>query len=472
MSRVLSSELPQKVGHLVKLSGWVQARRDHGKIIFIDLRDREGITQIVFTPDNPKVHRLADSLRPEYVIGVEGVINKRPKGMENPRLVTGKIEVLAKNLIIFNKSLTPPFEISREKKVEETLRLKYRYLDLRRPRLKNNLKLRYQFIKEIRNFLDKEGFIEIETPLLTKSTPEGARDFLVPSRLQKGKFYALPQAPQQYKQLLMIAGIEKYFQIAPCLRDEDPRADRSYGEFYQIDLEASFVTREEILELVERMLKQAIKKVFPEKKFTFDPWPRLTYEETIKKYKTDKPDLRKKKNDLSELAFTWIIDFPLLVKQTKKDFFFGAGEKWAPAHNPFTLPKEKDIPLLDKDPGKVKSYQYDLVLNGVEVGGGALRIHDADLQEKIFDLIGLDKKQKEQFNHFLTALRYGAPPHGGIAPGVERLLMILCNEPSLREVIAFPKTGDGNDLMMNAPSTVSAEQLKELHIKINQEKNG
>lgn len=466
MKRILSSEVVKYKGQEVFLCGWVHARRDHGKIIFVDLRDASGLTQIVFTPANKKVYQQGDDLRPEYVIGVKGIVQKRPSGTENPKLLSGEVEVLARELIVFNKSLTPPFEISQEKKVSESLRLKYRYLDLRKPRVRNNLEKRYRFIKAVREYLDSKGFIEIETPLLTKSTPEGARDFLVPSRFQPGKFYALPQAPQQYKQLLMIAGIEKYFQIAPCFRDEDPRADRSYGEFYQIDIEMSFVKREEIMDLVEDMLKQVIRKVFPEKHFTFENWPRLKYEEVIRKYHSDKPDLRKNKNDPHELAFTWILDFPLFVKQTKEDFFYGAGPKWAPAHNPFTMPQEKDIPLLDKNPGAVKSYQYDLVLNGVEVGGGAIRIHKAELQEKIFDLIGLTKKQKAKFKHFLTALSYGAPPHGGIAPGIERMLMILCNEPNLREVIAFPKTGDGNDLMMEAPSSVSPEQLRELHIKV------
>jgi aspartyl-tRNA synthetase len=289
----------------------------------------------------------------------------------------------------------------------------------------------------------------------------------VPSRVHPGKFFALPQAPQQYKQMLMIAGIEKYFQIAPCFRDEDARADRSPGEFYQVDMEMSFVEQEEILNLTEEMFNKIINQLFPEKKITTSPWPRLNYEEVIKKYKTDKPDLRKDKNNPQELAFAWILNFPLFVLQEQQEEkFFGAHSKWAPSHNMFTRPLEKDLPLLETNPGRVKSYQHDLVLNGVEIGGGAMRIHQAELQEKIFELIGLQEKQKKQFFHFLQALKYGTPPHGGIAPGLDRFLAILLNEKNIRETIAFPLTSDARDPLMNAPSEVDPEQLKELGLVI------
>lgn len=459
MERSLASDLSKKIGKTVKLEGWVNARRDHGKIIFIDLRDRGGLTQVVFTPDKKAVYKIGDSLRPEYVILVEGVVNKRPKGMENPKLASGTIEVLAEKLEILNKSKTPPFEISEEQKVDEAIRLKYRYLDLRHERIKNNLILRNKVIIFIRNYLCQRGFIEIETPLLTKSTPEGSRDYLVPSRLQEGKFYALPQSPQQYKQLLMVAGIERYFQIARCLRDEDQRGDRQ-AEHTQLDMEMSFVSQDDILKLYEDLLVELIKKMCPKKKIAKIPFPRLKYDDVIKKYKTDKPDLRKNKKDPDELAFAWIIDWPM--------FGWNKDEKrWDPHHHIFTSPKKEDIKLLDSDPSKVRSWQHDLVLNGNEIGGGSIRITDPRVQIKVMELVGLtDEEIKKRFGHMLTAFEYGVPPHGGIAPGIDRFLMVLCNEPNIREVIAFPKTGDGRDLMMNAPSDVDEKQLKELHIKI------
>jgi len=387
--------------------------------------------------------------------------------MVNKKIPTGTVELTASQLEILTKSKTPPFEIDKDTiDVSEETRLKYRYLDLRTERMKQNMILRHKIIKFIRDWLDKEGFLEIQTPMLTKSTPEGARDFIVPSRLHPGKFYALPQSPQQYKQLLMVAGIEKYFQIAPCFRDEDARADRSPGEFYQLDLEMSFVTQDDILNITEKLFTEMVKALLPESKITKTPWPKLTYKEAMEKYKTDSPDLRKDKKDKKELAFTWIIDFPLFTKQTKEDFFHGAGKKWAPSHHMFTAPKEEDILLLDKDPGKVRSYQHDLVLNGYEVGGGSIRIHDPKIQEKIFDLIGFSKEQKKEFAHLLHAFEYGVPPHGGIAPGLDRLIMVLAGEPSLRELMAFPKSGDAKDLVINAPSEVTEEQLDDLHIKL------
>ncbi len=302
---------------------------------------------------------------------------------------------------------------------------------------------------------------------MTKTTPEGARDFIVPSRLQPGKFYALPQSPQQYKQLLMVAGFERYFQIARCFRDEDPRADRAYGEFTQLDLEMSFVEQEDIINLAEDLYTQLVLKIFPNKKITQSPWPRISHEEALKKYGSDKPDLRKNKKDVNELAFAWILDFPLFTKQTKEDYFHGSGvAKFAPSHHMFTAPNPKDIPLLDKDPLKVRGLQHDMVLNGFEVGGGSVRIHQPEIQEKVFDLIGFNKEQKLEFEHMLTAFKYGVPPHGGIAPGIDRFLMVVLGEPSLREVMAFPMTAGGTTAVMDAPSKATKNQLEEVGISV------
>lgn len=466
MKRVLSNEISKQVGKKVKMCGWVHIRRDHGKLIFIDLRDQFGLTQLVFLPNHADCHKIAEKLRPEYVIEVSGTVNKRPEKLINKNLISGEVEIEVKEIKILNQSLTLPFEITKDTiKIEEELRLKYRYLDLRSERMKQNIVARHKIINYIRNFLSDRGFIEIQTPILSKSTPEGARDYLVPSRLHPGKFFALPQSPQQYKQLLMIAGFERYFQIAPCFRDEDARADRSPGEFYQLDLEMAFVKQEEILDLVEDLFTSMIKKLFPEKKFTKTPWPRLNYDDVMKQYKTDKPDLRKNKNDKDELAFAWIINFPLFVKQTKEDFFHGGGKNVAPCHHMFTSPKEEDIKYLDDEPLKVRSYQHDLVLNGLEVSGGSIRINNWDLQEKIFNLLGFTKEQKMQFEHYKRAFSYGVPPHGGIAPGIDRLTEILCSENNIKEIIAFPMTGEGRDPLTGAPSEVAKHQLKDVHIK-------
>jgi len=376
--------------------------------------------------------------------------------------------VLCEKLEIINHAKTPPFEIENEdRQASEELRLKYRYLDLRHERMARNLKARSAVIRYVVHYLTDHGFTYVQTPMLSKSTPEGARDYLVPSRVHQGKFFALPQSPQQYKQLLMVAGLERYFQIAPCFRDEDARADRSPGEFYQIDMEMSFVEQEDVLKLTEDMFSSMVKKLFPEKHFTFESWPRLKHPDVLQQYGTDKPDLRKNKEDANELAFVWIVDFPLFTQQTKEDFFHGSGKsKWAPSHHMFTRPKEEDLPLLETDPGKVRSYQHDLVLNGLEVGGGSLRIHDPKVQEKVWDLIGFSQEQKKQFAHLIEAFSYGVPPHGGIAPGLDRLVSILCNEKNIREVIAFPLTGDVRDPLMGAPSEVSKQQLDELGIKL------
>lgn len=470
MEKIAIAETVSKAGEKVRVSGWVHTRRDHGKIIFIDLRDSTGLLQVVFEPSFADAHKLANELRSEFCITIEGTVNKRPEKQINDKIVTGTVEMTGESLEIINASETPPFELDKNTSVvNEETRLKYRYLDLRSERMANNLKKRSQAALFVRNYLAKEGFTEIQTPILSKSTPEGARDYLVPSRLHAGKFFALPQSPQQYKQLLMVAGFEKYFQLAPCFRDEDARADRSPGEFYQLDMEMSFMSQDQILDLVERMFTAMIEEIFPEKHFTSKPWPRLTHAEVMEKYGSDKPDLRKDKNDPNELAFTWVIDFPLFVPQSEDDKFHGVNSKYAPSHHMFTAPKEEDVHYLDEDPFKAKSYQHDLALNGFEVGGGSVRIHDPKVQEKIFDLIGFTPEQKKEFAHLLEAFKYGVPPHGGIAPGFDRLMMALMGEPSIKEVIAFPLTGDARDPLMDSPSKVVEKQLKDVHIKLRDE---
>ena len=458
MQRTLISQAPQKIGQEVLLKGWVNARRDHGKITFIDLRDRTGIAQTVFV-NSEKVK----DIRREWVLEVVGAVKKRPEDMINPDIPTGKVEIEVKTLNILAVAEDTPFEIdSLGMEVNEELRLKYRYLDLRRPRLTRNLRMRHKIIKFIRDFLDKNDFVEIETPILTKATPEGARDFIVPSRLRPGNFYALPQSPQQYKQLLMVAGFEKYYQIARCFRDEDPRADRAYGEFTQLDIELSFPTREEILLLTEELYKSIIKKFFPEKKLTFDKFPHLSYDEVMKKYKTDKPDLRKDKNNPNELAFCFVVDFPLFEWKESEN-------RWDSMHHPFTAPKEGAVPnlLAGKDIESLKALQYDFVLNGYEIGGGSIRITDPEIQTKIFEIMGHKKRDIEaKFGHLLEAFKYGVPPHGGIAPGIDRFLMVVFNEPSLREVIAFPTNSSGRTAVMDAPSDVDNQQLKELKLSV------
>lgn len=469
MTRIKTIATVDQVGSSVLVKGWVNNRRNMGKIVFLDLRDRWGLLQVVVVPselDNDS-QKIVDNIRPEYVLAITGIVQKRGEKQINKDLPTGTVELLAKKIEILAEAETPPFEIdNEERQANEELRLKYRYLDLRHERMKNNIMWRDKVIHFIRQWLHKEDFVEVQTPILSKSTPEGARDYLVPSRLHPGKFFALPQAPQQYKQLLMVAGMERYFQIAPCFRDEDARADRSPGEFYQLDMEMSFVEQEDILTLVENLFTELVETLFPHKKISQKPWPRLDYDEAMKKYKSDKPDLRQDKNDPDELAFAWVLNFPLMLPQTKEDTFHYAGEKWGPAHNMFTAPKVEDIAKLDKDPGKVRSLQHDLVLNGFEVGGGAIRIHDMKLQEKIWDIIGFSAEQKKQFTHYFEAFKYGVPPHGGIAPGIDRLLMVLLGEKNLREVTAFPLTSDGRDPMMDSPSVVSKEQLDELGIQV------
>ncbi len=461
MKNLFVVDTVSKVGQEVELYGWVDSKRDHKKIVFIDLRDRSGIVQVV---GDERFKQLSS----EDVVWIKGMVKKRPENLVNPKIKTGSIEIETKEFRIISKSQPLPLPVNTDGyEIDEDIRLKYRYLDIRRPRMFRNLSLKSQATTFIRNYLISKDFLEIETPILTKTTPEGARDFIVPSRLQKGKFYALPQSPQQYKQLLMVAGIERYFQIARCFRDEDPRADRAYGEFTQLDLEMSFVVQEDILRLAEDLFTRLAEKLFPEKHISQRPWPRLSHKEAKEKYGTDKPDLRKNKKDPNELAFSWTINFPLFTEQSQEDYFYGSGKaKFAPSHHMFTAPHPEDVELLNTNPLKVRGLQHDMVLNGFEVGGGSIRIHDPQVQQKVFDLIGFTEEQKHEFNHMLTAFTYGVPPHGGIAPGIDRFLMAALGEPSIREIIAFPASSGGKTSVMEAPSDATPEQLKELGIKI------
>jgi aspartyl-tRNA synthetase len=577
-------------GQKVTLAGWVHRRRDHGGKVFIDLRDREGIVQVVFNPQvSQDAYEVAGSLRSEYVIQVTGEVASRPGGTENLKLATGHIEVVAREATILNPSKTPPFYITEDEEVEESLCLKNRYLYLRRARLKDNLILRYRVTKFIRDFLDAKAFVEIETPILIKSTPEGARDYLVPSRINPGKFYALPQSPQQLKQLLMVAGFDKYFQIARCFRDEDLRADRQ-PEFTQLDLEMSFVEMQDILELMEGLFTSLVRAVKPDMQLA-EPFPRLSYREAMEKYGTDKPDIRfgleikdisdiasgtdfqifrsaldnngkvkgicvpgcghYTRHQLEELtdmakscgaqglmamafvgqtitldavksaaakylspgqleeiadrfqakpgdlllivadrpvvinktldelrrqmaqrlnlvdanlaAFAFVVDFPFLEWNE-------AENRWEPMHHPFTAPRWEDVSLLDSEPARVHGQHYDVVCNGCELGSGSIRIHNRQFQEKVFGLLGYSKEETEsRFGGFLEALEYGAPPHGGIAIGLDRLVMLLAGERSIREVIAFPKNQNAVDVMLDSPSYVDKHQLDGLNLKLKQD---
>lgn len=462
MNRIFIKETIKYIDKKVKVSGWVNTIREHGKVLFVDLRDKSGLLQTVFVLNNEnlKITELVKNLRPEWVIEIEGIIQKRPSGMINPKIETGNIELLAENLEVFSQAKTLPFSIDTDGyEINEEKRLKYRYLDLRRERMKKNLETRHKVFQFMREILIKEDFIEVETPILTKSTPEGARDFLVPARLQSGKFYALPQSPQQYKQLLQVAGIEKYFQVVRCLRDEDPRSDRQ-AEFTQLDIEMSFIEQEDVMNLIEKLYIEVVKKLFPEKKIKEIPFPRLKYQDVMKKYQSDKPDLRNDKKNNNELAFAFVVDFPMFEWRKEE-------KRWDAVHHPFTRPQIEDIKEIKKNPEKILAYQYDLVLNGYEIGGGSLRTFKPEVLETIFEIMGHKKSEiKEKFGHLLEAFKYGVPPHGGIASGVDRFLSIVLNEPNIREVIVFPKTGDNRDLMMKAPSEISENQLKELCLKI------
>lgn len=463
MSRIYTIETVGRVGEEVLLKGWVNARRDMGKIAFFDLRDREGIIQVVGVPaelDEKSLGAMRDA-RLEYLLEIRGTVQARGAKQVNPDMATGTVELLAKEIKIISASEPMPFAVDSDtKEISEELRLKYRYLDLRSERMLKNLVLRDKVISFMRDFLHRDGFIEVETPNITKGTPEGAREFLIPSRIYPGQFYALPQSPQQFKQLLMVGGIEKYFQIARCFRDEDQRGDRQ-PEFTQLDLEMSFVEREDILALTEKMMIEMVKKVTPEKRIQTVPFPRLSYKEVMDKYGTDKPDLREDKNDPNLLAFAWIIDFPFFEKTDEGG--------WTFSHNPFSRPNPEHMEWLmeKKNIGEILTTQYDIVLNGYEAGGGSIRNHEPEALHKVFEIMGFDEEGiQKQFGHMLEAFKFGAPPHGGIAPGIDRIIMILANEPNIREVIAFPKTGDARDLMMGAPSPMPESALDDVHIKL------
>ena len=584
----------EHIGKTVTLAGWVHRRRDHGGLIFIDLRDREGIVQVVFNPDNAQdIHAIAELLRSEWVVQVTGTVTARPEGTENPNMATGEVEVTAEQVRVLNESKTPPFYINEESEVDELIRMKYRFLDLRRQSMRDTLIMRHEVVRYIRNFLSDRSFLEVETPILIKSTPEGARDYLVPSRIYPGKFYALPQSPQQLKQLLMAAGVEKYFQIARCFRDEDPRADRQ-PEHTQLDLEMSFVEEDDVLNLIEELYTKLVEALFPEK-WIMRPFPRMTYAEAMASYGTDKPDLRfdLDMSDLSDIAeqtdfrvFTStvegggivkgfsapgcasysrrqtdaLIDFAkangalglvtialtgegdiddltqdgirsaaarfLTVEQVKAIAHRVEGEmgdmilivagpakttnqalsalrnemgarleladpnliafafvtdfplfewnedagRWDAMHHAFSMPKDGHEAYLESDPGKVIGRLYDLVANGAELASGSIRIHKRELQERVFGVLGYTKEEvAERFDQLLTAFEYGTPPHGGIAPGIDRLLMVLTGRDNIRDVIAFPKTQSGFDPLFEAPNVVEQKHLDELHISINVE---
>ncbi|NOY15220.1 MAG: aspartate--tRNA ligase [bacterium] len=455
LKRTWIKDLPQKQDQEVALYGWAETIRDHGQITFIDLKDKTGLVQLVGYKLDPKPTLYAP-------IQVIGQVKARPPKLVNPKLPTGRIEVSIKDLKILNSTKPLPFPIDTPGyEIDEAVKLKYRYLDLRRPRLFNNLQKRSQIIDHIRQYLFRHDFLEIETPILTKSTPEGARDFLVPSRLQPGKFYALPQSPQQYKQLLMVAALERYFQIARCLRDEDPRADRGF-EFTQLDLEMSFVTQEDVMNLTEAMLIEIAEAAGL--KILHKPFPRFTYKQALEKYQADKFDMRKDKQK-GVLAFAWVTHFPFFEKTDDGG--------WTFTHNPFSQPipeHEQDL-LKAENIGQITTTQYDLVCNGYEVGGGSIRSHKPEVLQAVFKILGYSKQQIQQkFGHMLEALSFGAPPHGGIALGLDRLIAIFQDEPSIKEVMAFPMSSSGATSVMDAPSKVDPQQLKELHLQIIQPK--
>lgn len=468
MPRTWIDETPTQVGQTVELSGWIhRIRRMGDKLVFADLRDGSGLVQIVFyKPDlDEQTNLFVDELRPEFVITVEGIINARSEKQMNPNLVTGKIEIGVKLLTILNRAQTPPFEIDQDtSNVDEALRMKYRYLDLRTERLQKNIRLRSAYVQACREFLFNERFVEIETPYLTQATPEGSRDFVVPSRLQPGNFFALPQSPQQYKQLLMTAGFERYFQLARCFRDEDPRADRGF-EHTQVDLEMSFVKREDVLKTAEAMMTAAVEKLG----FTIKekPFPRLIYSEAMERHGADKFDLRTlEEKEKGVLAYAWVVDFPFFERDSKTG-------QWTFTHNPFSnpLPEFREDHLAGRNIENILTSQYDLVCNGYEVGGGSIRAHELAVLEATYKIMGYNKEQiAHSVGHMLEAFRFGAPPHGGIAIGIERMIMILANEQYLREVQAFPMTSSAHVSVMDAPNELDSQILQELGIKVEKRK--
>lgn len=460
MERTYIKDLRESVGKNVSICGWVDTRRDHGKLVFIDLRDSSGKTQVVFLPNHESVESISQELRSEWLVEITGVVNKRPEKMVNASEMNGDIEVEATDIKVLSRSKTPPFDVTSDtSNIDEELRLSHRYLDLRTERMQRNLKIRSEFVRKMREHLFGKGFLEIETPMLTESTPEGSRDFVVPSRIKPGNFYALPQSPQQYKQLLMVSGFEKYFQIARCLRDEDLRADRGF-EHTQVDIEMSFVDMEKVMNVVEEMIIDVVERMGYSVKEK--PFPRVSHKEAIEKYGADKFDLRneeEKKNGV--LAYAWVTNFPFFEKNDNGG--------WTFTHNPFSMPIEehKEWLLTGKNIGEILTTQYDLVCNGFESGGGSVRAHDPEILKATYKIMGFSEDEtNERIGHMLEAFSYGTPPHGGIALGVERNIMNLTGEGELREVQAFPMTRKGQTSVMKAPKPLEKDQLKELKIKI------
>lgn len=464
--RTYIKDLSASIGQEVSVSGWVDVRRDQGKMVFLDLRDVTGKVQAVVLPNHETALTVAQQVRTEWVLEVKALVNKRPEKNIKEGAVNGSIELEVLDIVVLNEATTPAFDISTDGyEVNEEVRLAKRYLDQRRARVQRNVRTRHKVMKFLRDEFDTSGFLEIETPLLTNPTPEGSRSYLVPSRLWQGNFYALPQSPQQYKQLLMAGGFERYFQFAKCMRDEDTRGDRQ-PEFTQLDLEMSFVSQEDVMRLNEELLIKLVTTLFPEKRIQTVPFPPFTYKEVMEKYGSDKPDIREDKNDPHLLAFCWVTDFPAFEK-TGEDNVDGTGE-WTFTHNPFTGVKDEYVAdlLEKKNIASIISTQYDIVLNGYELGGGGIRLHKPELLRSVFEIMGYsDERITQNFGHMLEALGSGTPPHGGIAWGFDRLMMLLLNEPNIRETMAFPKTGEGKDLLMQAPSPAPEKTLRELGIE-------
>lgn len=471
MQRTFINDVKDNIGKELQIKGFVNIRRDHGKIIFLDVRDRSGLVQVVVVPSvAPDAYKMAQDTRSEFVLEIKGEVNERNEKTINEKLPNGKVEILAKEIKILSRAKTPPFDVTSDgREIGEEVRLKYRYLDIRRPRLQENLKMRSDFMQALREALFSHDFTEIETPLLTKATMEGARDFVVPSRFQPGKFYALPQSPQQYKQLLMVGGVERYFQFPHCLRDEDLRADRGF-EHTQLDLEMSFVERDDVMNTVENVVKHAVKKVGG--KLKDEEFPVFSYKDAMEKYGADKFDIRsdeEKKKGI--LAFAWVTDFPFFRPVNKEEISdeLDSKSEWTFTHNPFSMPVNEHVDDLIKGENikDITTTQYDLVCNGLEVGGGSIRAHTPEILKATYKIMGYsDKDIEKSVGHMIEAFSYGAPPHGGIALGLDRLVSLLRNEESIKESMAFPMTSTGRTAVMDSPSEIGKEQLNELGLKV------